>query len=484
MTAPANTDLNTIDVSRPVRLSESSLGFLRARIDKLNGRCGGGAVRVETSPVEYTRVWMLASDLDVRPTLKLLSPEKLAQCRSRVTEIVATETWFDVTVTLNAPKVEGHTLLARLEHLSEGNVIYAAPGCGQLDPKYRTASPMCGHCMTSRRRNDTFVVREEATGKTKQIGRNCLADFLRDPVAAERILDYVAMIQDCLGAIRDAEEADEESHGSGRSRWFWKFEKVVALAAAYSQAKGWVSAAAARDQGVTSSAAAILDQSTRTKEFADWWAGVKTAANAMLDDPESESSRCVRWILEVLATKPDSEVSDYESNLVVLAKGGNVHSGQFALAASAIRAYYRHLGVVREAAERAKSTTGTHVGTVGERLEVPVAECTDIRAIGESDWGTRYLIKFKTPEGNELVWFTGESGSFEPEVGQTYAIKGTVKEHSEYRGRRNTVLSRVCEYAPKPPKVKKTRTRATKKGESDASAAEPSAPVPSGASGC
>ena len=101
---------------------------------------------------------------------------------------------------------------------------------------------------------------------------------------------------------------------------------------------------------------------------------------------------------------------------------------------------------------------------MGERTELLDVTCTEIKSRGMGEYGEQFLIKFRTPAGDELVWFTGEGTKFDPEVGKNYNVKFGVKEHSQYRNRRNTVITRVNEFVPKPPKTPKARKG--KKGSS------------------
>ena len=78
----------------------------------------------------------------------------------------------------NVPVVSGYKFLARIEHTPVGNLIVS------LDESfdYRAwvdAKNHCDHCSTNRRRRDTFVIKNIETGELKQIGRSCMADYLR-----------------------------------------------------------------------------------------------------------------------------------------------------------------------------------------------------------------------------------------------------------------------------------------------------------------
>lgn len=91
-----------------------------------------------------------------------------------------------------------------------------------------------------------------------------------------------------------------------------------------------------------------------------------------------------------------------------------------------------------------------YVGEVGKRLE---AEVTLVDVFGFevpsfTPWGgtdTKMVYKFEDASGNILVWFTTGYGLDAQQYpqGSILKIRGTVKEHSEYKGSKQTVLQRV-----------------------------------------
>lgn len=50
-----------------------------------------------------------------------------------------------------------------------------------------------------------------------------------------------------------------------------------------------------------------------------------------------------------------------------------------------------------------------------------------------------FIYKFKDQNDNTIIWKTSNK---DLEEGKTYRIKGTIKEHSEYDGDKQTVLTR------------------------------------------
>ena len=92
-------------------------------------------------------------------------------------------------------------------------------------------------------------------------------------------------------------------------------------------------------------------------------------------------------------------------------------------------------------AELAPKTESEYIGKVGEKIEVEaVFEKKFTYETNYTYYGeTNYILKFKA-NGNTVVWKT--SSWQDLEEGKTYKVKGTVKEHSEYRGDKQTVLTR------------------------------------------
>jgi hypothetical protein len=82
-------------------------------------------------------------------------------------------------------------------------------------------------------------------------------------------------------------------------------------------------------------------------------------------------------------------------------------------------------------------SSSKHVGTVGERVEVEVEVVKAI--VNDGYYGRSTFHVMRTPDGDILTWNTSAK-SFE--VGETYKLRGTVKEHTIYKREAQTVLTR------------------------------------------
>ncbi len=123
--------------------------------------------------------------------------------------------------------------------------------------------------------------------------------------------------------------------------------------------------------------------------------------------------------------------------------------GTFQLAPG--RCLDRFLRDVRDQYAASQEPESHYVGEIGDRIEIEV-EYTH-QAIFENTYHyqavTTYIHSFKDADGNILIWKTGNGLAKEVDgkyiyiqLGEKLHIKGTVKEHSEYRHRPQTVLTR------------------------------------------
>ena len=89
----------------------------------------------------------------------------------------------------------------------------------------------------------------------------------------------------------------------------------------------------------------------------------------------------------------------------------------------------------REAEERAKSQ---YIGTIGDKIEIKATYL--YTAWFEGFYGTTYIHNFKAGD-NAIIWKTS-NGLMEVDENSEVTLKGTIKEHSEYNGQKQTVLTR------------------------------------------
>lgn len=97
-----------------------------------------------------------------------------------------------------------------------------------------------------------------------------------------------------------------------------------------------------------------------------------------------------------------------------------------------------------EAEERARKAISKHIGEVGDKIDLDVIlekrawfDVPSFRGYGRD---TMYVYTFRDEQGNALVWKTGKGLVYEN--GTKVHLAGTIKNHDEYDGEKQTTLTR------------------------------------------
>lgn len=99
-----------------------------------------------------------------------------------------------------------------------------------------------------------------------------------------------------------------------------------------------------------------------------------------------------------------------------------------------------HVHAIRKFYEQMNRPETSYVGQIGEHVELTLKMVKLFTY--QTTFGTTCIYKFIDVDGNVLIWKTGYQ---ELEQDKTYTVRGTVKEHGEYNGDKQTVLTR-CKY--------------------------------------
>ncbi len=332
------------------------------------------------------------------------------------------ERWSDVVVTGDVPMIAGWRFVARVEHHEAGNIVSCAPGSlVELPNSHRLAEASCSHCSARRNRKDTFVLYKD--GDVRQVGRNCLADFLRsgDPEVALRVWSLLASVRSLLN------EAAERGYGPSDPRGFSTVYFLACTVAAIREA-GWVSKASSMETG-----------RTPTAQTASMIATQKLKGRTPVAEDFAEAGEVAAWI-EDLAGRED--LNDYLSNLRAAVAIGCVERRHEGIVASGVSAYRRELEKAAEAARdaaREAASPSSHVGVVDKRYDFRGLTIRWARQV-HNDWGTSLMLMLEDQAGNDLKCFLRGEDDFA--VGDVLGGKATVKSHEEYHGRKVTVLTR------------------------------------------
>lgn len=325
-------------------------------------------------------------------------------------------------------KINDWEFVASVEHTSAGNIFSKAMTDLQIPARYRTAPCTCEHCMTNRIRKDTFIIHNTKTNEFKQIGKSCLKDYTNGMSASGAV--WFASIKD----IFKKEEDRPVSVGGFGMKYF---DTVTVLD---------FCAEVIRKFGYTKGSETQMSTKGQMLECWDFLHGntrfwnpsdrdrVRDNLIRIKFDPKSEEAHqmtldALEWIRNQEAT------NDYLWNLKTVCSLECVNSGRFGLLLSLFPTYNRDL---EKQDQLKKERVSVHLGLIGDRITVKV-ESIRCLASWETQFGCNSLYKIVDVDGNVLTWKT--SVYIDPDR-LPDMITGTVKDHSEYKGVQQTVLTR------------------------------------------
>lgn len=405
---------------------DESMGKLQAKCEKL----GVGFLHVEKLG-----------------TFKVPKKKQVQVWNDAVKAVVYAETsvmmdCIKVKVWGDAPIVKGWRFIASIDFYPV-LMVNKLPGTTEtIPPEYITGNGknhLCDHCHTERQRSKAYVIINEA-GEWKQVGSTCIKDFTGH-VSPEALARYWEMVMKLPSVI---EEGNERGWGGTGGYYAYDLDEVIYTTIGWIRKHGYVSRQMAEDdhtkQQTSTGVRWLLDMAHSPND--------DNRAMAAAQYPEiypidiEQTKEIIDWARNI----PDSECnkSDYLLNIRALARIGKAiiyPQNRMSLAVSMVKAYERAHPIEQKPIEEAKSQY--LAGNIGDRITVEGAFIRNIRQF-ETNFGTTTMYRLEK-DGNVIVWFASKDVVIDKrplQVADTVNVKGTIKKFDEYRGTKQTVLTR------------------------------------------
>lgn len=333
-------------------------------------------------------------------------------------------------------------LIAYTEHTEKGNIYSKVNTEVEIPTRYRATDCFCEHCKTRRARKNTCIIRNIKTDEFKQVGNTCLKDFTR------------GMDASIVTALAEMKEAFEESveapiGGCGWGESYYNVRKMLRYTAETIKHFGYANS--------------MCNRSTRSRMMdyyevsecpihplrKEWAKGIRKEMEEVGFDPNSEYA--VKKSEEALAWIEEQEASnDYMHNLKTVCSLQYVGWKNLGILVSLFPTFDRGLEIEAERKAREEQRireleegkNSECVGEVGKRIRIKVASCRVITSWASCYDGWHqtltYMYRITDEDGNIYIWKTSKKIDEEA----VDEIVGTVKEHSEFREVKQTVLTR------------------------------------------
>ena len=335
--------------------------------------------------------------------------------------------FHEVEITGVTPKYNGWEFVAAVDTVGDGFVLRFAPGApeGVVDRAALTPGG-CDHCGVAKgNRKYTYAVRNVGTGEVKQVGSTCVKDFTGwdgKPVFYS--------VQDVADII------DEGGAGGHTGAAEAPVAEVVAFALAATEAAGWVSRGNAEAYGKTATAEIVSD--------AMWGVGRSADDAAALIRPHLAEARAkAPEVIAAVTAGLAGETSEYAVNLRTVLAAEWVGERHLALAASTVAAHHRLVAdKVKRDAEAAAAADVDYLGEVGAKVTFTGAVAVAMTVDGYTYNSTQRFVVVEGP-GFAAKMYTTAGWAYEVEAGDEVTLTATVKAHAEYRGAKQTVVTRA-----------------------------------------
>lgn len=295
------------------------------------------------------------------------------------------------------------------------NFVFTTEGHANLN-HLRTAKLFCEHCNAARLKARAYYIEHE-DGRQMMVGADCLKDFLPG-IAVEHLLAY-------MNAFQESKEYDEEEIGIAfENRVYPAFDAFMDAIVAI-RMSGFVSKTKAQE-GDGEATANFINPSPKM--------AVMMYDGVDIDALKIEAQACIDHLLA-----KNAEGNDFIYNIQLAIQAEYVKPKLYGYIAAGANVWMKDMEATREH----KNRSNEHLGTVGVRKMFPNLKLIGV-SITEGYYGNTYIHRFEDEAGNSLVWF----GSKELDVkeGSIVNLKATIKSHDEYKGRKQTIITRCTPY--------------------------------------
>lgn len=304
-------------------------------------------------------------------------------------------------------KLGKYELLAVIDHNaitdSKENIIHVLKEGFSIPLKYRTIASYCDHCNSNRQRNKTVLLQDE-NGDIKQVGTTCIKEY-----TGIDGLDIIGNYQEIKDICLTEVYADFE-----KTKGYPKYDKTIDYLAACIELIKTVGYS--KDENPTKYRAwEIAGSVSQTQEYF----------------PLAEK------VIEYFKSQTYNESDTFLNNIKLYVSEEYTKVNGFV--AYAYIAYEKEIEKdIKKQSENENKKESNFVGNIGEKLEI---ELTFKKYFSfETMYGIQKIYLFEDELGNVYKWNTGNSIS--KSEGEHLTLKGTIKEHEEYREQKQTVLTR------------------------------------------
>lgn len=349
-------------------------------------------------------------------------------------------------------KIDSWECIAVLEIHDEGNIIRRINTEIAIPEKFKTSKNICEHCNSKRYRKNLYVIHNTDTNEWKQVGGDCLKLY-----TGGLNLEYVVA---WLDGIIELEENDGFI-GDG-IKHYYSVDEVLRVAVEVIDKLGYYN----RESNLPTKdlVTILMHETDMFAKLIDLNRKLRLAKLNIeferKDFYREETMNTVKSIIEYyVSLEADTE---FIHNIQIILNEGYVEAKNFGFLSYLPEGYNKYLKIEAMKAEREKARANEkseYFGEIGKRYKDKVIQSINHLTSWETQWGTTHIYRIVIEDGSILTW-KSSTGLYLERNEEFDKITFTVKAHTEYKGQKQTEITR-CKVTKKLKKSKKAQKKVT-----------------------
>lgn len=329
-------------------------------------------------------------------------------------------------------KIDDYECVAVLEVHEHGNVIRRINNEINIPKRFMTSDNFCEHCRTKRKRNELCIVHNLKTNEFMQVGKNCLMLYTNG-LNAEYVTSFIEGIVEL--------ETYDGFIGSGGKRYF-NVKEVIECAYGIINKIGYFNtncdlSTKALVEGMITN----WNDKDRINKLNKTLRANKFPFIFSQDDFNKEDMKeVVEKIIEYYLSLENN--NEFINNIQVILKDGYVSLDNLGFLCYLPEGYNKH---IKKEKQNIVEKQSQHYGKVGKRYKD--INIYDIRILSSYNtmYGAMYIYKI-TLESNDILIWKSSNYYANDELVKAKNIAFTIKNHSEYKGIKQTEVTRCKLY--------------------------------------
>lgn len=315
------------------------------------------------------------------------------------------------------PRLAGWSIHSKVQpsEVAGQNFVFTTMHHAPLE-MLRTKTLYCDHCQTRRLKKNAYWIEHE-DGRQMMVGATCLKDFL-PAVDVDSLIGYMNQ----LAALQDSDEWDS-IYGCPQDYWLYSTEEATMDAYLSIKKYGYTSKAKAEEDYTRTATAHNINPSRKIKA-------------ELYQDADIQALRLELEGFKDHVMSKSAAGNDFIYNVQLTLQGEFIRPKLYGYLAAAVNMWIRDMD---DARVKQAQKPSEWVGKVGEMRDFRDLTVTRVSA-SEGRFGTTYIYGFLDTEGNQLTWFA--SRHIEKQPGEKVSLRAKIKEHDEFRGTKQTVITR------------------------------------------